>query len=342
MTSDPRRLASAFSGTLADTGRRPSVFSARTVGLMRRVALSGALVTGAGIAALGYAHLETRRPVLRKYRAEVPARPGFSGLRVLHVSDLHMYPGREFFKDFFKHIVARERIDMVVSTGDNLADPDSLPELLAAYEPLLQFPGAFVLGSNDYYSPLSKNWLSYLHRKDPETAKGRSRRDQPDLPWLEMVSHFRKSDWVDLSNRSDQLDVSGVTVALTGVDDPHIRRDRMPTPPAAWFDDSSVRLGLTHSPYRRVLDGMALNQTDLICAGHTHGGQVRIPGFGALVTNSDLPRKYASGLHQWSPPEVPNSKSWLHVSAGLGNSPYAAVRFDCRPEVSLIELVPSS
>lgn len=307
---------------------------------MRRTALSGVIMTTAGALALGYAHLETRRPVLRRYTAEISPRSGFERLRILHVSDVHMYPGRDFLKDFLSKVVAREPIDLVVSTGDNLGSPDSLPQLLDAYEPLLHLPGAFVLGSNDYYSPLSKSWLSYLHRRDPDRSEGHARRDQPDLPWLELVTRFLDSGWIDLSNRSDQLDVAGLTLALTGVDDPHIRRDRMPTPPAAWFDSDSIRLGLTHSPYRRVLDAMALGEADLICAGHTHGGQVRIPGLGALVTNSDLPRRYASGLHTWSPPELPKSKSWLHVSAGLGNSPYAPVRFSCRPEVSLIELIP--
>jgi predicted MPP superfamily phosphohydrolase len=71
----------------------------------------------------------------------------------------------------------------------------------------------------------------------------------------------------------------------------------------------------------------------LILAGHTHGGQVRIPGVGALVTNCDIPHERARGLSRWR-------TSWVNVSAGLGTSKYAPFRFACRPEASLLTLVP--
>lgn len=339
MISPRGKFRKTFAGTLTDTGLQPSIVSPRVVGLMRRAALSGAILTGAAASGLGYAHWESKQPLLRKYTAPIPGRPGFSGLRVLHISDIHMFPGQTFIRRFLQRISEREQIDLVISTGDNLANGTSLPDLMEAYQPLLKLPGAFVLGSNDYYSPLSKSWLSYLGRRKEEELSGHDRRDQPDLPWVELVTQLREAGWVDLSNRGDALKVAGTNVALIGVDDPHIRRDRIPTTPASWFDTDTVRLALTHSPYRRVLDPMSTEKADLICAGHTHGGQVCVPGVGALVTNSDLPRRYASGLHRWPPEAAPGAGSWLHVSAGLGTSPYAPVRFACRPEVSLIELV---
>jgi len=118
------------------------------------------------------------------------------------------------------------------------------------------------------------------------------------------------------------------------VDDPHVERDEYaavagPVDPAA-----DVHLGLTHSPEPRVLDDMAADGFDLLLAGHTHGGQVCVPFYGALVTNCGLSPRMAKGLHRW-----PGSDSWLHVSAGLGTHPTAPIRFACRPEVSVLTLV---
>jgi hypothetical protein len=83
-----------------------------------------------------------------------------------------------------------------------------------------------------------------------------------------------------------------------------------------------------------VLDAFAADGFPLVLAGHTHGGQLRVPFYGALVTNCGIDRERARGLHRWS------GDTWVHVSAGLGTSPYAPVRFACPPEASLLTLVP--
>jgi uncharacterized protein len=91
-----------------------------------------------------------------------------------------------------------------------------------------------------------------------------------------------------------------------------------------------------------VLDQFAGDGYDAIFAGHTHGGQLRLPFAGALVTNCDLDTRRASGLHRHpadAEPGTPGS-AWLHVSAGLGTSPFAPVRFCCRPEATLLTLTP--
>ncbi len=98
---------------------------------------------------------------------------------------------------------------------------------------------------------------------------------------------------------------------------------------------SDISLGITHVPYERVLAAMAQDKLDLILAGHTHGGQVRLPWFGgskALTTNCDLENWRASGLSKV------NDEPWLNVSAGMGYSPYAPIRLFCPPEISLITL----
>ena len=97
--------------------------------------------------------------------------------------------------------------------------------------------------------------------------------------------------------------------------------------------------GVTHAPYQRVLNTFTDLGADAILAGHTHGGQVCIPGFGAIVANCDIPLKQAKGLSTWSHAgrSVP-----LNVSAGCGHSIYAPIRFACRPEATLLTLLPRS
>jgi len=102
-----------------------------------------------------------------------------------------------------------------------------------------------------------------------------------------------------------------------------------------------------------VLDAMVADGASVVLAGHTHGGQLALPVWGALVTNCDLDTRRAKGVSRWWPgagrtghgggaapsSQAPQDAAWLHVSAGLGTSPYAPVRFACRPEATLLTLV---
>ncbi len=82
-------------------------------------------------------------------------------LRILHISDIHYVPGQRRKAEWLKGL-ARLEPDLVVNTGDNLSDHDAGPEVLEALAPLLEFPGVFVPGSNDYYAPKRKNPLRYF------------------------------------------------------------------------------------------------------------------------------------------------------------------------------------
>ncbi len=314
----------------------------------------GAL-TLAGAGALAWASLvEVRWYTLRE--VTVPVLPaGQEPLRILHVSDLHLTPGQQHKVDWVRDL-ASLRPDLVVDTGDNWAHLEAMPALLHALEPHLAGPGAFVWGSNDFYAPSAKNPARYL-LPDARTAPAAP---PVELPWGELGRHLVSAGWVDLTNRRDEITAGGRRLSLVGTDDAHLDRDRFPAAggpddvrPARVVDDAGVtradggdvdlHLGVTHAPYRRVLDAMHADDVDLVLAGHTHGGQLALPGYGALVTNCDLDRGRAKGLHGW-PGARPDARggadsTWLHVSGGLGTSPYAPVRFACRPEATLLTLV---
>ena len=202
---------------------------------------------------------------------------------------------------------------------------------------LLDAPGVFVFGSNDYFSPTLRNPLRYLLPDD-----GHRNTHTPRLPWPDLRDAFTAAGWADLTNRRDVVKVGELSFAFAGVDDPHLRYDRLADVAGPADPDADVRLGVAHAPYLRVLDQYAADGYDAILAGHTHGGQVCLPGIGALTTNCDLEPARAKGLHRHpadSRDGDPGS-SWLHVSAGIGTSPYARIRVACRPEATLLTLVP--
>ncbi len=128
--------------------------------------------------------------------------------------------------------------------------------------------------------------------------------------------------------------MTGHNLAFVGVDDPHLGYDKLDDEPADMSADLAI--GVAHAPYLRVLDRWNSLGYPLIMAGHTHGGQLALPFYGALVTNCDLDRKRAKGLHKHQVDG--HDPSWLHVSAGLGTSPFTPVRFACRPEATLLTL----
>src|SRR5206468_6817248 len=140
--------------------------------------------------------------------------------------------------------------------------------------------------------------------------------------------------WHDARHADAGLSASGLHVAAAGVDGPHLGLDRYDRVAGHPEGAPALRLGLSHSPEPRVLDQFAASGYDLVLAGHTHGGQLRLPVKGALVTNCDLDTPRARGLHRHpagSAAGTPGS-SWLHLSAGAGTPPYAGARFWCRPE----------
>jgi uncharacterized protein len=285
----------------------------------------GIIAAGAGTVAYA-SGVERRHWTLREETLPVLP-PGTRPVKVLHLSDLHMTPGQRSKQRWVARLAELEP-DLVVDTGDNLAHRRAVPAVLAALEPLLSLPGLFVWGSNDYYGPTFKNPARYLIPALQKRVHGGR------LPWRDLRAALIERGWQDATHTRLTLDAGGVTIAVAGVDDPHIKQDRYDLVAGAADPDATLRLGLTHSPEPRVLDAFAADGYDLVLAGHTHGGQLRLPVYGAIVTNCGIDRSRARGASRWG------TRMRLHVSAGLGTSPYAPARFCCPPEASLLTLVP--
>jgi uncharacterized protein len=293
-----------------------------------------ALTVTAGAGAATYASVVERNWfALRRY--EIPVLPdGTAPLRVLHLSDVHLTPGRHRLLAWIRSLHTLDP-DLVVNTGDSIAHRHAVRPFLEALGPLLERPGVFVYGSNDLYSPIPKNPLRYLY-EDTDPLKHRR---VADMPWVELGEGMAAAGWLDVNNQRGRVKAGDLDIEVGGVHDSHIRRDRYdhvagPTDPIA-----DLRLGVMHSPEPRVMDRFAADGYDLLLSGHTHGGQVCLPGYGTLVTNCGIDRQRARGLHR-HPAQGSPDRPWLHVSGGLGTSPMAPFRFSCRPEASLLTLVP--
>jgi len=310
--------------------------AARTAGS----ALAGLAVLGAG--ALAWSSLvERNRFTLRRELVPVLA-PGARSLTVLHLSDLHMAPWQRAKQDWVRGLAVYEP-DLIVNTGDNLGHERGNEGLEYALEPFRGTPGVFVHGSNDYHGPVAKNPFTYF------TGPSEKRHEPENLDTARLNSFFEGLGWLGLDNAARAMTIKGNRLEFIGTGDAHIGWDRLEKLTGAieemrenvgWTDEEGgpdpVTVGVTHAPYRRVLDSLVTSGAELLLAGHTHGGQVCVPGFGALVTNCDIPRDQVKGLSLW---RHARRVAYLDVSAGLGTSIYAPVRFACPPEASLLTLV---
>ena len=305
--------------------------SGRSIALSALTAV-GAVGVGAAVWGIG---IERYLFTVRHHELEVlPV--GAEPIKILHVSDAHMAPWQHR-KQRWMAALAELEPDLVVNTGDNLGHVEGLRGIRRAFDPLRGIPGVFVHGSNDLTAPSPRNPIRYF------TGPSKAHPAAPPLDTDALDSYLRDDlGWLDLNNAVGSLSVAGRRVDAFGVGDAHRHWDRIESLPLPLerlraTGPADLTIGVSHAPYRRVLDAFTDLAADVIFAGHTHGGQVRVPGYGALVANCDIPLDQARGLSTWTRGDrvVP-----LNVSAGLGHSIYAPVRFACRPEASLLTLLP--
>jgi predicted MPP superfamily phosphohydrolase len=293
----------------------------------------GVAAIGAGV--LTYSSLYERNKFGVRHDSIDVLKPGASSIRVLHLSDIHLAPWQNRKIEWIRGL-ASLRPDLVIVTGDSLGHAKSVPALTRALSVFKGTTGVFVHGSNDYFAPRIPNPFTYLFRPSEPDQDGK-RIDTEGLDAL-----YASLGWLDVDNASAQVSINGSSILFAGTDDPHLELDRLD-----FVEDSvnaardlqnenvAVIVGVTHAPYRRILDALTTLGAAVIFAGHTHGGQVCVPGIGALTTNSDLPRALARGMNVWN---CSDRSAFLNVSAGIGTSIYAPVRFACPPEAVLVTL----
>jgi uncharacterized protein len=287
---------------------------------MLPVLLALLIAVAAGCVVYGVA-IERRWFRLRRYDLAILP-PRTSGderrLTILHLSDLH-FVRRDRKKARF--LASLPPADVTIVTGDFLAEPEAVETAVGSIRQVRGRQASwFVLGSNDHYVPKPLNYFKYF-------AKRRKRRFAQRGRVEDLIHGLTGDGWVDLTNVRELVDVDGVPIELLGLDDAHLRWQDLRVAPRRARD----RLGVAvmHSP-DSAPESAALGY-DLLVAGHTHGGQVCVPGFGALVTNSSMPPRLAAGL-------IRMGSAILHTSPGLGTSKYAPFRFACRPEATLLVL----
>jgi predicted MPP superfamily phosphohydrolase len=273
-----------------------------------------------GTACIAYGIVIERR-WFRRVTYTVAALPSGapSRLSILHLSDLHMVNGDRRMAAFLASLPAP---DVCVVTGDVLGEPEAVESCVQALRPLRgRVASLFVLGSNDYYAPRPLNYLAYFGRRRRRRAGSRSR-------GAELRAALEADGWQYAANRRASFSRDGLRCEVIGLDDPHIERHDLRV--ALRRDPQAFGLAVVHSP--DPAPELAALGFDLILSGHTHGGQVRMPVVGALVTNSTIPTRLCMGLSRFG-------HAFLHVSPGLGTSKYAPFRFLCRPEATVLDLV---
>lgn len=293
----------------------------------KTLGLTGLAAGGLGAVVAGLAYRETTQFRLKEVTVpllEPGTLRGGEEFRILHISDLHMVAGQRRKQDWVRELDRLEP-NLVINTGDNLSDPKGVPGVIRALEPLLRRPGLFVFGTNDYFAPKMVNPFVYLvgKKRKPSTV---------ELPWKGMRAAFVEHGWLDANQARHEFQVDRVRIAAAGVDDPHHNLDDYSEIAGAPNPDADLSIALTHTPEPRVLAQFAADGYQISFSGHTHGGQLCLPGEKAIVTNCGIDRQRAQGLHRFE-------EMWMHVTNGLGSSRFVPFRIFCRPSATLIRVV---
>ncbi|ANE03006.1 metallophosphoesterase [Corynebacterium crudilactis] len=294
--------------------------------IAKTLTFSAAALFGTGIATAVWGYSELKKFELKTVELpilEPGTLRGKKEFRLLHISDLHMIPGQETKKAWVSALDSLNP-DLVINTGDNLSDEKAVPDVLRALGPLMKRPGAFVFGTNDYWAPRPVNPFGYLLGKKREVS-------HIDLPWRSMRAAFIEHGWQDANQKRLEFQVGSVRLAISGVDDPHHNLDDYAEIAGSPNVDADLAIALLHAPEPRVLEKFEADGYQLSLSGHTHGGQLCLPGSRPIVTNCGIDRKRARGLNKFG-------DMWMHVSNGLGNSKFVPFRLFCRPSATLIKI----
>lgn len=269
---------------------------------VRRARLLVYLLAVAGVGCAAYARLvEPYWPEVVRVRA-VTARlaAGAPPIRIAHISDVHSDP-EERLEGRLPDLIAHESPDLIVFTGDAI----NAPEAAASFRRLMTRLAAIA----PTYA-VRGNW---------------------DVWYWGAIDLFGGTGVTELDGKAVRVPLkraaAGPDLWVAGLpagSGPAIPRALAGVPAGA------LSLLLYHYPDEI---GAAAGRVDLYCAGHTHGGQVALPFYGALVTLSRFGKRYEAGLYR-------EGSTWMYVNRGIGMEGGLAprVRFFARPEVTIIEL----
>ena len=256
-----------------------------------------------GIAVILLLHPGAREVVVTRLELALPSLPAaFEGYRILHISDLHAGPFLSTASLEARLAAARSvRADLLVFTGDlATAGRERLTAAAGLLGLMAPADGAVaVLGNHDH-------WMG-----EEEVRAALSAHEVRALVNEHVVLRRGKQ-----------------SVYLAGVDDASYTRKDDPGKAMAGIPEGAAVILLSHAP--DVILKPESARADLILAGHTHGGQIALPGIGALYVPSRTGRRYAGGTYRLN-------GRWLFVNRGLGEV-FPPLRVNCPPEIALITL----
>jgi predicted MPP superfamily phosphohydrolase len=260
---------------------------------------------------------------VRKELAFIPALSAkLQGYRILHVSDIHFDEKVSKDKELREHLHS-DIADLILITGDFVTHERSI-------EPMVQYlagsrakNGIFgILGNHDYAVLTMKQ--HFLHSV--------MKRDLIPNDWKRMNTLLSEIGIRILINGFASIKTSsGANLYIEGTDDPMLGHPKI-AEESPEYDSADLRILLSHSPDILYSDEIKKKKFDILLSGHTHGGQIRIPGIGALLTGTrHAKRKESYGAYRTS------SGMFVNVSAGIGYS-LLPIRINCPAELVLIEL----
>jgi hypothetical protein len=262
--------------------------------------------------------LETRRYQISRHAALV-RKPLAAPLRILHLSDIHFH-GDDCGLGVFFEKLGRETYDFIFITGDIFDCPAGAAKAVL-FRRLRSRHGIYaVLGNHDYYD------YSFLDLPLHYTP-GQGRPHKPQ-PMADFEKALKEAGVRLLRNETVEVSADATAVLIHGLDDPITGRANV-RQALSNFDHSKLNILLTHSI--DVFLDIGENEVDLSFSGHTHGGQVRLPVIGPLLTHSLLGRQYADGI-------MALKGATCSISRGIGTSRFYPIRLLCAPEAIALEV----
>jgi len=227
-------------------------------------------------------------------------------IRIVHFSDLHTESSARL-EDRLVKAIAAERPDVIVFTGDSINSRDGLSLFRECMVALVRIAPTFVVRGN---------WDA--------------------LNWS-MVGIFEGTGVKELNGEAVRLEIGGTPIWISGLafDNPSAAQQSALRNMRRAIPNSEFSVMLYHMP--DLMPEVTAEHVDLYCAGHTHGGQVALPFYGALVTLSKFGKRYEGGLYH-------EGDTWLYVNRGIGMAGGLAprVRFWSRPELTVIDIQPNT